>query len=305
MIVINKRAGKPKGMDDLVFDLIAIAACVIVLVLVLYPLWYVIICSFSDPNAVTSGQVTLWPVGFTLEGYSTIMDYEPIWIGYRNTIYYTIVGTLFNLFLTLPCAYALARHDFKGRTIIMMLFTFTMFFNGGTIPTYMVMKNLGAMNTIWAMILPYGVNVMNLIIARTYFQNSVPYEIQEAAMIDGCNNTKMFVQIVMPLAMPMIAVIMLYYMVAHWNVYFRALLYMSDPDKYPLQLYLRNILLFDQMLDLMEGDAEAIEAMTRRLQLRASIKYGIVVVSSLPVLIIYPLLQKYFAKGIMVGAVKG
>ena len=161
------------------------------------------------------------------------------------------------------------------------------------------------MNTVWAMILPYGVNVMNLIIARTFFQNSVPYEIQEAAMIDGCSNTKMFLQIVMPLAMPMIAVIMLYYMVAHWNVYFRALLYMSDPNKYPLQLYLRNILLFDQMLDLMEGDAEAIEAMTRRLQLRASIKYGIVVVSSLPVLIIYPLLQKYFAKGIMVGAVKG
>lgn len=283
----------------------ALFICALVLLLVLYPLWYVIICSFSDPNAVTGGQVVFWPVGFTMEGYATIMDYEPIWIGYRNTIYYTVVGTAFNLFLTLPCAYALARHDFKGRNFIMMLFTFTMFFSGGTIPTYMVMKDLGVMNTVWAMILPYGVNVMNLIIARTFFQNSVPYEIQEAAMIDGCSNTKMFLQIVMPLAMPMIAVIMLYYMVAHWNVYFRALLYMSDPNKYPLQLYLRNILLFDQMLDLMEGDAEAIEAMTRRLQLRASIKYGIVVVSSLPVLIIYPLLQKYFAKGIMVGAVKG
>ena len=187
----------------------------------------------------------------------------------------------------------------------MMLFTFTMFFSGGTIPTYMTMKNLGTLNTIWAMILPGAVNVMNLIIARTYFANSVPYEIQEAAMIDGCSNTKMFLRIVMPLAMPMIAVIMLYYLVTHWNVYFRALLYISDPDKYPLQLYLRNILLFDQMLDMMEGDAEALEAMTRRLQLRASIKYGFVVVSSLPVLILYPLLQKYFAKGVMVGAVKG
>ena len=187
----------------------------------------------------------------------------------------------------------------------MMLFTFTMFFSGGTIPTYMTMKNLGTLNTIWAMILPGAVNVMNLIIARTYFANSVPYEIQEAAMIDGCSNTKMFLRIVMPLAMPMIAVIMLYYLVTHWNVYVRALLYISDPDKYPLQLYLRNILLFDQMLDMMEGDAEALEAMTRRLQLRASIKYGIVVVSSLPVLILYPLLQKYFAKGVMVGAVKG
>lgn len=305
MIAMKKKSSKPKGLDDRIFDIVALFICALVLLLVLYPLWYVIICSFSDPNAVTGGQVVFWPVGFTMEGYATIMDYEPIWIGYRNTIYYTVVGTAFNLFLTLPCAYALARHDFKGRNFIMMLFTFTMFFSGGTIPTYMVMKDLGVMNTVWAMILPYGVNVMNLIIARTFFQNSVPYEIQEAAMIDGCSNTKMFLQIVMPLAMPMIAVIMLYYMVAHWNVYFRALLYMSDPNKYPLQLYLRNILLFDQMLDLMEGDAEAIEAMTRRLQLRASIKYGIVVVSSLPVLIIYPLLQKYFAKGIMVGAVKG
>lgn len=305
MIVMKKPPIKPRGRDDRIFESVSLMVCILVLILVLYPLWYVIICSFSDPNAVTGGQVTFFPVGFTLEGYDTILDYQPIWIGYRNTIIYALVGTAFNLALTLPCAYALSRPDFKGRNIIMMLFTFTMFFSGGTIPTYMVMKQIGAMDTIWAMILPYAVNVMNLIIARTYFQNSVPYEIQEAAMIDGCSNTKMFLRIVTPLSMPMIAVIMLYYMVTHWNVYFRALLYISDPDKYPLQLYLRNILLFDQMLDLMEGDAEAIEAMTRRLQLRASIKYGIVVVSSLPVLIIYPLLQKYFAKGIMVGAVKG
>ena len=297
--------GMPRGRDDKIFDAVAITVCALVLLVVLYPLWYVLICSFSDPNAVTSGQVTFLPRGFTLEGYDTILDYEPIWIGYRNTVFYAIVGTFFNLALTLPCAYALSRKDMKGRSAIMMLFTFTMFFNGGTIPTYMVMRSIGALDTIWAMILPYAVNVMNLIIARTYFQNSVPYEIQEAAMIDGCNNTRMFLGIVLPLSMPMVAVIMLYYMVAHWNVYFRALLYISDQDKYPLQLFLRNILLFDQMLDLMEGDAEAIEAMTRRLQLRASIKYGIVVVSSLPVLILYPLLQKYFAKGVMVGAVKG
>ena len=302
---MKKRSATPRGLDDRIFDAVSLTICVIMLILVVYPLWYVIICSFSDPNSVTSGQVTIFPVGFTLEGYDTILDYEPIWIGYRNTILYTFVGTAFNLLLTLPCAYALSRPDFKGRNLITMLFTFTMFFSGGTIPTYLVMKTIGAMDTIWAMILPFAVNVMNLIIARTYFQNSVPYEIQEASMIDGCSNTKLFCRIVLPLSMPMVAVIMLYYMVTHWNVYFRALLYLSDPDKYPLQLYLRNILLFDQMLDLMEGDAEAIEAMTRRLQLRASIKYGIVVVSSLPVLIIYPLLQKYFAKGIMVGAVKG
>ena len=302
---LQAQSHKPRGMDDKVFDTITLIVCLLILLVVVYPLWYVIICPFSDPNAVTGGQVVWLPVGWTLEGYNTILDYSPIWIGYRNTLIYALVGTAFNLGLTLPCAYALARPDFKGRNLLMMLFTFTMFFSGGTIPTYMTMKNLGTLNTIWAMILPGAVNVMNLIIARTYFANSVPYEIQEAAMIDGCSNTKMFLRIVMPLAMPMIAVIMLYYLVTHWNVYFRALLYISDPDKYPLQLYLRNILLFDQMLDMMEGDAEALEAMTRRLQLRASIKYGIVVVSSLPVLILYPLLQKYFAKGVMVGAVKG
>lgn len=294
-----------RSWDDKVFDAIAAVLCVLVLVIVAYPLYYVIICSFSDPNAVNMGKVVFLPSGFTLEGYQTILDYEPIWIGYRNTIFYAIVGTAFNLALTLPCAYALSRPDFKGRNLIMMLFTFTMFFSGGTIPTYLVMKDLKLLDSIWAMILPGAVNVMNLIIARTYFASSVPFEIQEAAMIDGCSNRRLFTNIVVPLSMPMIAVIMLYYLVTHWNVYFRALLYMSSPSKYPLQLYLRNILLLDQMLDMMEGDAEAIEAMTRRLQLRASIKYGIVVVSSMPVLILYPLLQKYFAKGVMVGAVKG
>lgn len=299
------QGASPRSWDDRVFDGIAVAMCILILLIVAYPLYYVIICSFSDPNAVNMGKVVFWPSGFTLEGYQTILDYQPIWIGYRNTIFYAIVGTAFNLLLTLPCAYALSRPDFKGRNLIMMLFTFTMFFSGGTIPTYLVMKDLKLLDSVWAMILPGAVNVMNLIIARTYFATSVPYEIQEAAMIDGCSNRKLFLSVVAPLSMPMIAVIMLYYLVTHWNVYFRALLYMSTPSKYPLQLYLRNILLLDQMLDMMEGDAEAIEAMTRRLQLRASIKYGIVVVSSLPVLILYPLLQKYFAKGVMVGAVKG
>lgn len=294
-----------KSWDDKVFDGIVIAICVLVFLVVAYPLYYIIICSFSDPNAVNMGEVIYFPVGFTLEGYQTILNYPPIWIGYRNTIFYALIGTAFNLALTLPCAYALSRPDFRGRNFIMMLFTFTMFFNGGTIPTYLVMRDLSLLDTVWAMILPGAVNVMNLIIARTYFASSVPYEIQEAAMIDGCSNFRLFWRIVVPLSMPMIAVIMLYYLVTHWNVYFRALLYMSSPSKYPLQLYLRNILLLDQMLDLMEGDAEAIEAMTRRLQMRASIKYGIVVVSSMPVLILYPLLQKYFAKGVMVGAVKG
>ena len=180
-----------------------------------------------------------------------------------------------------------------------------MFFSGGLIPTYLMMKKLGMINTIWAMLVPGAVSAYNLIIARTYYANSIPKELGEAAMIDGCSNTKMFLRIMLPMSMPMVAVIMLYYAVGHWNSYFNALIYLSRAELYPLQLYLRNILLQDMMLDMLSGDSEAMEAMIRRLQLKESMQYGIVVVSSLPILIIYPFLQKYFAKGVMMGAIKG
>ena len=294
-----------KGRDDRIINAVACFVCGFVLLLTLYPLVYVLSASFSDPVSVTRGELLLLPIKPTLEGYATILDYSPIWVGYRNTIFYTIVGTGVNLLCTIPCAYALSRKDLYGRNVLMFLFTFTMFFSGGLIPTYLMMKKLGMINTIWAMLVPGAVSAYNLIIARTYYANSIPKELGEAAMIDGCSNTKTFLRIMLPMSMPMVAVIMLYYAVGHWNSYFNALIYLSRAELYPLQLYLRNILLQDMMLDMLSGDSEAMEAMIRRLQLKESMQYGIVVVSSLPILIIYPFLQKYFAKGVMMGAIKG
>lgn len=296
---------QPQGIDDKIIGSLAYILSILVLVLTLYPLLYVVSASFSDPASVTRGDLVLLPILPTLDGYATILEYKPIWIGYRNTIFYTFAGTLINLACTLPCAYALSRKDMKGRSALMFLFTFTMFFNGGMIPTYLMMKRLAILNTVWAMLIPGAVSVYNLIIARTYFASSIPHEISEAAMIDGCSNTRLFATIILPLSMPMVAVIMLYYAVTHWNSYFNALIYLANDQLYPLQLYLRNILLEDMMLDLISGDSEAMEAMIRRLQLKESMQYGIVVISSLPVLILYPFIQKYFAKGVMIGAIKG
>lgn len=234
------------------------------------------------------------------------MRYEQIWVGYRNTILYTVCGTSLNLLVTLPCAYALSRKELFGRNAIMMLFTFTMFFSGGMIPTYLAMKNYHMLNTPLAILFPGMLSVYNMIIARTYFSTAIPLEIQEAAMIDGCRNTKMFLYIVLPLAAPMTAVIMLYYAVGHWNSYFNGLLYLTDSDLYPLQLVMRNILLEDMTQELMNvTDSESAAEILRRMQLQGIMKYGLAVVSSIPVLILYPFLQKYFEKGIMIGAVKG
>ena len=299
---------RPRAMrsrDDYIINFVAYFLCSLVLIATLYPLIYVVSASFSEPSEVINGNIWLLPKNVTLDGYEMILDYDPIWIGYRNTIVYTVFGTAFNLLLTLPCAYSLSRRDFRGRKGIMLLFTFTMFFSGGMIPTYLAMKSFGLLNSPFAVIFPGAVNVTNLIIARTYFATSIPWELQEAATIDGCSNTGLFLKIVLPLSMPIVAVIALYYLVGHWNAYFNALIYLSNEKLYPLQLFLRNILLMDQMTEMMEGDSEALQALMRRLQLKESMKYGIVVLSSLPVLVIYPFLQKYFVKGMMIGAIKG
>lgn len=296
---------RPQGLDDRIINGGAFLLALVTMIVIAYPLVFVLSASFSDPLSVARGEVLLFPADFTLDGYKTILEYQPIWIGYRNTIFYTVVGTAINMIVTLPCAYALSRKDLVGRNVIMMLFTFTMFFSGGMIPNYLLMKNLGLLNTAWAMLLPEAMTVYNLIIARTYFQNSIPIELQEAAQIDGCSNTRLFFNIVLPLSMPIIAVVLLFYSVGHWNSFFNALIYLTNEKLFPLQLFLRNILLEDMMLDMMSGDSEAMSELIRRLQLRESMKYGIVVVSSLPVLVIYPFLQRYFVKGVMIGAVKG
>lgn len=268
-------------MNSRVVDWVASLLGGIVLVLTLYPLIYVLSASFSDPVSVTTGKVTLLPVQPTLDGYATIFQYGPIWLGYRNTLFYTIVGTLINMAVTLPCAYALSRRDFVGRNVLSIFFAFTMFFSGGLIPTYLVVKQLKMLNTVWALLLPTAMSVWNMIIARTYFQNSIPAGLEEAATIDGCSNLKLFFQIILPLSQPIIAVLILYYAVGHWNEYFNALIYLNDQNIYPLQLILRNILLLDQMFDMMDSDPEARQEMMRLLQMKESMKFGIIVLSTL------------------------
>lgn len=291
--------------DSRVIDIIACVLGGIALLLTLYPLIYVISASFSEPTMVTTGQVVLLPVLPTLDGYKTIFEYGPIWTGYRNTIFYTVFGTFINMAVTLPCAYALSRKDLVGRNALSVLFAFTMFFSGGLIPTYLVVKQLNMINTIWALLIPSAMSVWNMIIARTYFQSSIPSGIEEAATIDGCSNVKLFTRIVLPLSQPIIAVLILYYAVGHWNEYFNALIYLSNQEIYPLQLILRSILLLDQMLDMMDSDPEAQKEMMRLLQMKEAMKFGIIVLSTLPVMILYPFLQKFFVKGVMVGAIKG
>lgn len=272
------------------------------MIIVLYPLIYVVSASFSSANAVLSGKVWLWPVDFTLDGYTAVFRHEGVVTGYINTIFYTVVGTAINIVMTIMAAYPLARKDFYGRNIIMFIFAFTMFFNGGLIPTYLLVKDLGMINTRWAMIIPGALSVWNVIITRTYFQANIPDELLEAAKLDGCSDLTFIKSIVIPLSTPIIAVMTLFYAVGHWNEFFNALIYLNDPELYPLQLVLREILVQNEVKPNMILDPELRQRMDN---LRELLKYSLIVVASVPVLIMYPFIQKYFVKGIMIGAIKG
>ena len=295
---------KPKirvSMADRVFDILNYIILTLCLLIVAYPLYFIVIASVSDPTAVYAGKVILWPSRFTLEGYQRILDYESFFTGYRNTVIYTVVGTAINVLITIPGAYALSRKDLVGRNIIMMGVTFTMIFSGGLIPTYLLVISLNLYNTMWALILPVAVSAWNLIVARTFFQETIPDELLEAATLDGAGNTQFFLRVVLPLSKSIIAVMILFYAVNHWNSYFNALIYLKSADKYPLQLVLRNILFENSLGDMVE------DASTLALQQRLGdlIKYGIIIASSLPLLILYPFLQRFFIQGVMIGAVKG
>jgi putative aldouronate transport system permease protein len=287
---------------DRIFDALNITILTAVLIIVLYPLVFVISASVSDAMLVMQGKVWLWPRGFNLDAYKRVFQNSDILMGYRNVIFYTVLGTAINIVMTIAGAYPLSRKDFVGRNALMLLITFTMFFNGGLIPTYMVIKGLGLVNTFWALLLPGAVSVWNLIIMRTFFQNTIPVELQESAVIDGASNFRILFSLVLPLSIPVIAVIVLYYAVGHWNAYFSALIYLSDRNQYPLQLFLREILVMNQMQDMMEG---ASETAAQQQMLAESLKYAVIIVSSIPVLLLYPLLQRYFVKGVMIGAIKG
>lgn len=291
-----RRQGK-----DLLFDIVLYSICAVLLLLVLYPLWFIVIASFSDPSAVAGGHVWLWPVGFTLDGYDELFRQAEVWTGYRNTIVYTVLGTIFGLMVNIPAAYALSRKDLWGRRGLMGLYVFTMFFSGGMIPTYLVVSKLKLIDSFWAMILPSAMGVWNVILIKTYIQSSIPSEIFESAAIDGCSDWKYFINMVIPLAKPIIAVMVLLYAVGKWNDFFSALLYLNDVNKQPLQLLLRNILVQNDSI----GMAMNLAQQMSRQELKTQLQYSLIIVSSVPVMILYPFIQKYFVKGIMMGSIKG
>jgi putative aldouronate transport system permease protein len=287
--------------DERWFNVVLYALTFLILVIVLYPLLFVLSASFSDPTAILLGEVWLWPKGFHFEGYLRVFENAEVWTGYRNTLIYTSFGTLINILLTVLAAYPLSRRDLPGRNALMLLIAITMFFNGGLIPTYLLVKNIGIVDTIWAMLIPNAIATYNLIIMRTFFQNGIPYELQESAWVDGCSNFRMLLTIVLPLSKPILAVMLLFYGVSHWNAFFQALIYLRDSELFPLQLILRQILIMNQ------SDQMGIEGVghDERLLISESIKYALIIVSSIPVLLIYPFVQKYFVQGVMIGAIKG
>lgn len=291
---------------DKIFLAFVYFVLILALAIVAYPLIYILSASISNPNAVASGEMWLFPKEITFEGYNRVFDDPDIWNGYLNTIIYTVVGTAVNLAVTLPAAYAMSRRDMVGRNLFMSLFMVTMFFSGGMVPTYLVVKDLGLVNSMWALILPAATSVWNLIVCRTFFQSSLPKELQEAAEIDGCSDFQLFFRIVLPLSTALVAVMALFFGVGHWNNYFSAMIYLNDQTKYPLQLVLRQILVLQQM-SAQSGaiNADMASSLNNKAEVAALVKYAVIIVSTLPVIALYPFLQRYFVQGVMIGSVKG
>lgn len=289
-------------MDDRIYYAVTYFILALFLLIVLYPLIYIVSASFSSAAAVTSGRVFLWPVEPCLDGYKAVFKHPNILNSYKNAFVYTTVGTCINLVMTMIAAYPLSRPDMPHKGLIMFLFTFTMMFNGGMIPDYILLKDLHMIDSIWALVIPGAISVVNLIIARTFLMSSIPTALLEASQIDGCSDFKYFAHIVLPLAKPVMAVITLYYAVGHWNSYFSAFLYLNSPDKFPLQLVLREILIVNTMDTSMIVDTAMAEQMQNIADL---LKYALIIVSSAPVLIMYPLVKKFFVKGVMIGSIKG
>jgi multiple sugar transport system permease protein/putative aldouronate transport system permease protein len=287
---------------DRAFTLINYSLLALFLVIVLYPLIYIVAASFSSGRAVTTGQVWLWPVDFTLDGYKAIFKHKLLMTGFYNSLFYTIVGTAVNIVFTILAAYPLARRNLFGGGFIMMLFVFTLVFSGGLIPTYLVVQDLGLLNTRWALIIPGALSVWNVIITRTFFQATIPEELREAAQLDGCSDFRFLRDCVLPLSGPIIAVNALFYAIGHWNSYFLAMIYITDQSLYPLQLVLREILVQGNVDLTMVADVKELVA---RQNLRELLKYSLIVVASVPLLIVYPFVQKHFVRGVLIGSLKG
>ena len=287
---------------DLVFYGVSALVIGILTLTVLYIIVYILSASFSSPAALAAGKVVLWPVDFSVDGYKAVFNYSKVWIGYRNTIFYVIVGTAINVSMTLLCAYPMAQKDLYGGKAIMAYFTFAMIFNGGMIPTYILVKNLGIMNTVWSLLIPGAMTVYNMIIARTFIRTNIPGELRDAARIDGCDDFHFFFEVVLPLSKAIIAVLTLWYAVGHWNSYMDAFLYLRDNKLYPLQIFLKDVLVSGEFSaeDMMDPET-AIALQNMKLLL----KYSLIVVSVVPLFFFYPFVQKYFVKGVTIGSVKG
>ena len=289
-------------MEDRILYFVVYTVIILFLLVILYPIIFIISASFSEGSEVQLGRVYLWPGKPTLEGYRAVFSHRNIMTGYRNTILYTLGGTLINVVVTVLCAYPLSRRDMPIRGFFVFLFVFTMFFGGGLIPTYLLVNSLGMVNTFWALLIPGAMSVYNMIITRTFFQNGVPHELLEASQIDGCSDARYFFSILLPLSQAVISVISLYYAVAHWNSYFSALIYIRDKQLQPLQLILRSILLSTRVSLNEFEDPDLLEG---KIGLEFLVKFALIVVSSAPIMCLYPFVQKFFAKGVMLGSVKG
>ena len=289
-------------IEDRILYFVVYTVILLFLLVILYPVIFIVSASFSEGSEVQLGHVYLWPVNPTLEGYRAVFSHRNIMTGYRNTILYTLGGTLINVVVTILCAYPLSRRDMPLRGFFVFLFVFTMFFGGGLIPTYLLVNSLGLVNTFWALLIPGAMSVYNMIITRTFFQNGVPHELLEASQIDGCSDARYFFSILLPLSQAVISVISLYYAVAHWNSYFSALIYIRDKQLQPLQLILRSILLSTRVSLNEFEDPDLLEG---KIGLEFLVKFALIVVSSAPIMCLYPFVQKFFAKGVMLGSVKG
>lgn len=292
---------KKKSVSDRIFDAFNAVIMVTICVFIAYPLYYVIIASVTDPAVVGSGRLLLYPVKFFAGGYERVMRHKPIWTGYLNTIYYTVCGTVISVSVTLSCAFALSRKTLPGRRILSFLFTFTMFFGGGIIPLYLVITKLRIYNTIWAIVLPSAVSVYNLIVCRSFFESNIPDELYDASRIDGCNDFDFYFRVAIPLSKAIIVVMILFFATSIWNSYMNALMFLGSQEKMPLQVVLRGLVLVNEANTLAGEGTDVAD----RLKMADQLKYSIITVSALPLLIVYPFIQKHFAKGVLMGAVKG
>ncbi len=301
---MERRIGRCRS--DVIYDTILFILLSLVFLVVAYPLYFVIISSVSDPIAVSNGEVTFYPIGFTLDGYREVFKTNTVVRGFLNSLLYTVCGVSVNLLVTLPTGYALSRKDFALKKFVTFFYMLTMFIGGGMMPTYLIVKQTGLLNSMWALIIPGAMGVYNMIVAKTFFSTNIPLELMEAAKLDGCGNTRFFFHIVLPLSGAITAILVLYYGQGHWNSYFSALLYINDREKWPLQLELRNILLLNSNTMTKEFITEEMrKEQARREALANMMKYSLIIISSIPMLIVYPFVQKHFVKGVMIGAVKG